>query len=337
MIVARVLADSLAGCGKRLTTWVATYPRAIHSEVLTHGALARNSASSRAIPTEKLIERVLDDPWIPDYIGKNQKGMQAGEELDPGARAAALADWLILRDQAVATARLMMGHGVHKQIVNRAIEPWMHITTIISATEVDNFFGLRVHPAAEPHFQALARAMRDTRDASTPKRLAHGEWHLPLWAENGGQPDDWEELARLMHGLDITADFLAAKIAVGRCARVSYLTHEGRRDLQADLRLHDDLMTKRPLHASPAEHVAQALDWPSWFSEAYPYAAIRDVHRLQNEIIEWRERNRPAAELPPPWVLFGNEALSELRSGRFLGFRQYRKHFVDENIGGRAP
>src|ERR671924_441967 len=101
----KILADSLAPCGARLTTFEATYPRPIHSEILTHKALSRNSARSRAIPVAKLIQRVLDDPWIPDYIGKNQKGMQAGEALTDSERAEAVAGWLDMRDKAVRAAR----------------------------------------------------------------------------------------------------------------------------------------------------------------------------------------------------------------------------------------
>ncbi len=163
-IEAKVLADSVAPNGRRLTTMLWTYPRAIHSEIMTHRAFSRNAASSRAIPTEKLIQRVVDDPWIPTYIGKNQKGMQAGELLTDDDLHEAQMQWLTARDQAVERARALVKIGVHKQVVNRIIEPWMWITVIVSATEWGNFFGLRDHPMAEPHFQELARLARARRE-----------------------------------------------------------------------------------------------------------------------------------------------------------------------------
>ncbi len=168
----KILADSLAPCMKRLTTFEVTYPRIIHSEVLTHRMLSRNSASSRAIPVEKLIQRVVDDPFIPVYIGANQKGMQAGEELSEEARASAVTLWLSARNKAVDHARMLTNIGVHKQVVNRIIEPWMWITVIVSATEWDNFYGLRCHKDAEPHFQLIARMMRDAQAASEPRAVS---------------------------------------------------------------------------------------------------------------------------------------------------------------------
>jgi hypothetical protein len=243
----KILADSLAPCGKRLVTYQATYPRPIHSEVLTHKMLSRCSASSRAIPVAKMIQRVVEDPWIPSYIGANQKGMQAGEELSEEDRAGAVAEWLDARDGAVETAWSLVARKVHKQVINRLLEPWMWITTIISATEWNNFFALRDHEAAEPHFQHLARMMRAAREESIPRVLRTSEWHLPMI-------DFDDEIDRTLSQEDLI------KISVARCARVSYLTHEGRRDPQDDIRLYNDLMVKRPLHASPAEHIAMALD-----------------------------------------------------------------------------
>lgn len=294
---ARILADSLAPCGKRLTTLECTYPRFIHSEVLTHRMLSRNSASSRAIPTEKLIQRVIEDPVIPLYIGANQKGMQAGEELEDHVRKEAVTAWISARDQAVVHARALMKRGVHKQVVNRLIEPWMWIVVIISATEWDNFFGLRLHKDAEPHFQHLARLMKDAMDGSRPKELKAGQWHTPL-----ARLDEEDERAMGAHLATLFGDEelrsvevakakaaeVIIKVSVGRCARVSYLTHDGRRDIKEDIALHDRLVAQEPLHASPAEHVAQALAEPT-------------------------------------------------RVGNFVGWRQYRKTLKNEHIGSHSP
>jgi len=151
----------------------------------------------------------------------------------------------------------------------------MWITVIISGTEWNNFFALRCHEAAEPHFQELARTMRSVREASVPKKLRSGEWHLPLI-----QPDE-VVLDDLPCGCDGALDDgcwkctperhprpsgfssdVAVKVSVGRCARVSYLTHDGRRDPSEDIGLYDRLRTQNPPHAAPFEHVAMALDLP---------------------------------------------------------------------------
>lgn len=266
-ISVKILADSLAPCGKRLTTFECTYPRAIHSEIMTHRALVKSSASSRAIPVEKLIQRVLDDPWVPTYIGQAQKGMQAGAELAEEARDLVARKWLYARDCAVGTARDMVVLGAPKQIVNRLLEPWMFITVIITGTDLNNFFALRRHEAAEPHFHELADKMYAVREASTPKVLRAGEWHMPLIDfELDGRAaaqqltdvnfDDMNEQDR-----EIVESRLV-RISIGRCARVSYLTHDGRRDIMDDLALYDRLRTQNPPHAAPFEHVAMALDKP---------------------------------------------------------------------------
>jgi hypothetical protein len=47
------------------------------------------------------------------------------------------------------------------------------------------------------------------------------------------------------------------KISCARCARISYLTHDGRRDPLEDLRLYGDLL--QPGHMSPFEHAARPM------------------------------------------------------------------------------
>jgi len=261
-IEVKVLADSIAPCGKRLITYEAKYPRAIHSEIMTHRMLTKSSASSRAIPVQKMIERVMKDPWIPEHIGKNQRGMQAAEQVSEDERVAAVQVWLRARDAAVDHALKLVELGIHKQVVNRLLEPWMYIVVVISGTEWNNFFALRDHEAAEPHFQELARGMRAARKSSTPVPLKAGEWHLP-YVEPWDRGVLWDRVRKddCSH-LEMCArhDNLLVRVSVARCARVSYLTQDGRRDHDEDLALHDRLLVQRPLHAAPAEHVAMALD-----------------------------------------------------------------------------
>lgn len=237
-----VIADSLAPCGKRLTTITATYPRFIHSEIMTHRDRARNAASSRAIPWPKMMAAIQNSPVIPIRWGSEQKGMQAGGEIDDTDRAEEI--WLNARDKMVQAAQALAELGVHKSIVNRLTEPWMWITVVMSATEWANFFRLRCHPDAEIHFQELAWMIREALEASSPVEKEAGTIHAPFI-----QP---EELATY----DPT---LIAEISTARCARISYLTHEGTCDAEKDLQLFGRLCQGSGFgHWSPHEHVAFA-------------------------------------------------------------------------------
>jgi hypothetical protein len=241
----RILADSLAPCGKRLTTFEVTYPRFVHAEALTHRQLSRNSSSSRAIPIQKMIRAVIADPAHPVYWGANQAGMQARDALDGWRLAAAGSLWFGSRWIAVVVAWLLWRIGLHKQIANRILEPWMWITVVISATEWANFFALRDHPDAQPEIAHLAAWMRREFATSQPMNLRTGEWHLPYVDESE---------ARRIRSLSLDP----RAVSVGRVARVSYLTHDGRRDFYEDVKLHDRLRGALPPHMSPFEHVAQA-------------------------------------------------------------------------------
>lgn len=195
-ISAKVVADSVGRHSPRLTTMLLRYPRWIHAEFMTHRVFSRNAASSRAIPVEKLIKDVLDDPAVPLSWGKNQKGMQAGEacgalvsapvpmayggrrlELEQSKGRPREEAWLNGRDLAVMSAKAFAAAGYHKQIVNRLLEPFSHITVVVTATQWSNFFALRRHPEAEPHIRLLADRMWEAKAeldtaASAARRVA---------------------------------------------------------------------------------------------------------------------------------------------------------------------
>lgn len=243
MFSAKVLADSLNCCDNRLTTMELTYPRFIHSEFMTHRMFSRNAASSRAIPVKKMIDQVMTDPVIPIHWGAAEKGMQAYKEISSHASSECRHTWLLARDNCVGAVEGMLKQGLHKQIANRLLEPWMWITVIATGNEGawNNFFALRCHHEAEPHIQKIAEMAREVRSQSTPQKLSDGQWHLPLIGFEGDELLSVED---------------QVKVSVGRCARVSYLTHDGIRDVQADIDLHDRLLASK--HFSPFEHVACA-------------------------------------------------------------------------------
>lgn len=236
-----VLCDSISPDGHRLTTMQVTLPRIVLSEFNTHRMFSRNSASSRAIPVEKRIEAVIKDPFVPEAFGKNQKGMQASEDLAPDEDRAARVLWLNACDEAISSARSLAKLGVHKQLANRLIEPFCWQTIIVSATDWSNFFALRCHPDAQPEIRTAACLMRKAMLESTPAFLNYYNWHMPL-------TPDLQEL------YSVYSEYEVALISAARCARVSYLTHDGKRDPQADLALAHRLSSSG--HMSPFEHVA---------------------------------------------------------------------------------
>jgi thymidylate synthase ThyX len=246
LYAAKVLADSITAWGERLTTFEVTFPRIVLAEVNTHTILSRNSASSRAIPVEKRIAALeAGGSFVPSSFGKNQKGMQASEQLDDVATIAAAAAWDAARIDAITHARTLAGLGVHKQLANRVIEPYCWHTAIISATEYENFFALRAHKDAQPEFRVAAEIMLDLYKHGNPRQLGDGEWHLPLI-----QPSEHDEL--------VAAGIDPCKVSIGRCCRVSYLTHDGKRDPQADVELCERI-TKAG-HMSPLQHAARPMN-----------------------------------------------------------------------------
>lgn len=244
---ARVLLDSISPAGIRLTTMEVRYPRFIHSELLTHRVFSRNSGSSRALPIRKMIDAVREEPAMPLWWGRNQPGMQAREQIGEEARALAEAEWRRALDDALAHAEKLASSEInlHKQLVNRILEPFAWITVIVTATEWANFFTQRTHEDAQPEIKRIADLMLEAYRASEPRTLGPGEWHTPLI-----QPDEEASLPveeRL-------------KISVARSARVSYLSHAGARDISKDIELYEKLVGGGANgHWSPFEHVATPL------------------------------------------------------------------------------
>lgn len=258
----KIIKDSINPVGNRLTTFELTYPRMVHAELMTHRAFSRNSASSRAIPTSTLMERIAENPVMPKWWGKNQSGMAAREELTGEALNEAKRLWLEARDNALHSAADLMAIGLHKQIANRIVEPWMFITVIVTATHWSNWYHLRDDKDAQPEIAWVAREMRLLHEAHEPKRLDVGEWHLP-YVELEDETDplyvDPSEI-NVLRGAQGWMLHMA-KISAARCARVSYLTHDGIRDLGKDIQLHDRLTGNG--HWSPFEHPAEADGEPN--------------------------------------------------------------------------
>lgn len=233
---AKIILDSVSPAGARLTTMQLVYPRFIHSEFMTHRVFSRNAMSSRAVPVKKMIEQVQNSPAMPCHWGANQPGMQARSELTGRDLEEAKALWLKAARDASDHAERMMEIGLHKQVANRILEPFQFMHTIVTATEWDNFFSLRIHPDADPNIYELAVAMKAAMDGSEPvERYIHRPY-----MRDGELPDFF------------------GYISAARCARVSFLNHDGSEpDFEKDLAL--AIMLKDSRHASPFEHQATCM------------------------------------------------------------------------------
>lgn len=262
LITARILADSLAPDGTRMTTFEIEYPRFILAELNTHRMLSKNSASSRAIPVKAMHEHMRKSPAQPVHWGKNQPGMQAKEELTGNDLGDVQFMWSRAMQDALHWASQMSERaGLHKQVANRVTEPWMIMKTVISGTEWANFWWLRAHADAQPEIHELATKMFTAYNASTPQLLNPGEWHLPyvkshrlssgelIYLDNNDTPITGEQ---------------ARVISASCCAQVSYRKSDD--SYEKAEKIYRQLIESQPCHASPVEHQAtpMQLDIERW-------------------------------------------------------------------------
>jgi hypothetical protein len=253
-ISAKVIADSISANGDRITTYELEYPRFIHSELMTHRAFSRNAASSRAIPIGKMLDMVENNPAMPSVWGLNQPGMQAGEvhNFTPTCHVV----WKQSARAAVKQARALQNIGLHKQIVNRVVEPFAWMKVVVTATEYDNWFWLRSHKDAQPEIRILSDMMYTEYNNSAPMQLKHGEWHLPyvttVQSETGIHYRAGEDTLTLKGAL---------KVSASCCAQVSYRLTDN--SLEKAIKIYDQLVEMTPVHASPFEHQATPMEYPT--------------------------------------------------------------------------
>lgn len=297
---AKILLDSVSSRGHRLTSFECRFPRIILAEWNTHRLFARNSASSRAIPIEKMIRMVTENPYVPTTWGKNQKGMQAAEEILGEDAVHCEAAWLKARDGAVEQAQALLALGIHKQTTNRLLEPFLWHTIINTATEYSNFYGLRAHKDAHPDIRIVALLMKELHGTSTPQLLADSQWHTPYAETHETYGTEYD----------------LRKVTAGRAARISYLTHEGKKDPLADIALHDRLLASG--HMSPLEHAARPMndeEYNHWFEQ--PKVVWKETERRFTQVID--------DDGEPVWSHF---------CGPYQGWVSYRKHIEHEEDYG---
>jgi hypothetical protein len=130
---------------------------------------------------------------------------------------------------------------------------------------------------AEIHMMALAEAMWDAYNAGKPQELKAGEWHIPyqekideiqimnMYDDTNGDPEKFSEGAN-QSLLDIVHDTKIA-ISTAMCARTSYTTVGDEKEVSYErlIQIHDGMYNQNPFHASPFEHIAQAMNNEEYF------------------------------------------------------------------------
>lgn len=195
-IKAEIVADSLSPQGDRLTSLLITFPRIILAEVNTHRMLSKNTSSSRAIPFNKMVEAIQENPFIPIAWQKEHKGMQGSEYItDSMDIQRAEHRWLIAKDNAIEQAKVLNeGVGVTKQLCNRLLEPFMWTTMLITGSKEgwDNFFELRCPQYQMWDKKEIYKSRKETikNIIADGNRIEAMKWDYLRWSEfNKGQAE----------------------------------------------------------------------------------------------------------------------------------------------------
>ena len=307
MYEAKIILDSISPAGNRLTTVQITFPRIVLAEVVTHRLLyettrgeveytctartatrelSKNSSSSRAIPSWRLAEQVLEDPYVPTPFTKNCKGMQAKERLAAHESHEAECVWVEMVQANVEACGQLHNLGVHKQQANRLIEPFAWVTQLLTATQDGwaNFFHQRCHQDCQPEFRKVARMLYLKYRDSKPAEVCLGGWHLPFITDS---------LIVATRSFATEYDVQKLKnVSAGMCAWVSYqppgeVALPAKDLMEKALNTCDKLMgdspygrTSGPLHASPFEH------------QATPAASAAEAARYRSNLTGWVQRRK---------------------------------------------
>lgn len=273
---AKVIAHSKAPNGEELITLEVELHRFILPEFNTHRVFSRNFQSSRAVPVQKMIDQVREDPAMPVHWGENQRGMVADQEcnnhiLDTYGDEFSVQDWWRLSAQEAAnSAEAMDVAGYHKQITNRLLEPFMKTKGVVTSTKegFESFFKLRCHKDAQPEIKALADKMYEAIEESVAENLNYGEYHLPYvqWWRNILEDGTTEQLIhKASSNLDLYTVEDAIKVSSSCCAQVSYRVLDD--SLDKAKKIYDMLnlpekgnYKEDPPHFSPTEHIAKVVE-----------------------------------------------------------------------------
>lgn len=163
---------------------------------------------------------------------------------------------------------------------------------------------------AEIHMMALAEAIYDARNESTPIQLQAGEWHIPFEDKINISSDEYYEINPVDTGCQALlnnryVDF-KIKVSTAMAARTSYTIVGDEKEINYEnlIALHDRLIIQNPLHASPMEHCARSMS-----EREYDYYTKTTLSSSWNED---RTREIPAMSVKKGWCR------------NYKGFIQYR-------------
>lgn len=329
---ATVICDSISETGKRILSYEIENPRIILAEENTHRMLSKNSASSRAIPFEKMKGQLTGRPV---RFGAANRGMQDGGEhnakvelLQLGERSvdgaynpytlkvSAEEAWEFAKHNASYFAEAFYKAGYHKQVYNRLTEPFQMMKTVVTGTEFENFFWLRKHDAADPTFEHLAWCMWQAREQSTPQLLKAGEWHLPYVGTRTGKFHDLEYFIEGEGRLSLEE---AIKVSCARSCAVSFRNTDY--GLEKSCEVYGRLTEDEHIHGSAFEHCATPM---------------QDTHVTYKREQHGYEGCVNMPDVPSTWQegVTHMDRDGNLWSGNFKGWIQYRKLVPGENYAG---
>lgn len=260
-----IIADSINSEGNRITTFKLKFWRAILPELSRHRVFSFCVQSSRATPTDKLLEQVKEAPWGPKHYGWNQKGMTSAENkfTDKQLNIIKYA-WLQSANSAANVAASLAKANLAKEVVNRLLEPYISCNVLLTGSEFDNFFNLRIAPDAQPEMYDLAKKMKEALDKHKPVLLLKNHWHLPFITK--------EDIDSISDIRDLPL------ISAARCARVSRVPFdEIKPDLEKDLARASFLVKHR--HMSPFEHVCYPVT-----KDEYILSNVKGFNQLRSNI-----------------------------------------------------
>ena len=273
MIKVEHIQASICGVtGSRIDTLVCEYPRVIHAQLLTHRVFSKNSSSTRAIPLEKAIEQIEQNPV--NYVWTlNQSGMQGS--LANAEQASTYENiFNIAKTFAIGGARALVREGAHKQNAGRLLEPFQNIKIVLTSTEWENWDWLRDHGDAQGEIAELARAISNARKEAEPMVLNPGELHVPFVyrerAENGTLK--YGNSLIVMPGqnrnrLAVISPEEALLVSMSVCAQTSYRNSDYSLDKAIVMR--GRLLDTDHVHASPSEHQAIGLPYAKVASDDF--------------------------------------------------------------------
>jgi thymidylate synthase ThyX len=284
-----------------LVTFLLTYPRIIHAEILTHRVFSRNCASSRAVPVPKQIHKLESEYFIPDQWVANCKGMSPSAEIPEQNIDPAIAVWNRAKQEAVIASAELYELGVHKEISNRLTEPFQIMQTVLTVSNSENFYRLRLSETAQRQIRALALAMYEANEAAEPEVLRAGEWHLPFLSPTEKKIYNLQTLIAL---------------SIARCARVSYYLVDGTpSNIEKDIALGQKLIKDH--HLSPCEHSAMAF---SRHVKIGNFVGFMQFRKFLKEETYDRDQNVP--------VLNTEQALTALAKDPFLQSNHFLVNYL---------